>query len=121
MSESKSKLKKFDLVEGPDFDLGVITSDPFKAHFFDSGLATKKAETPFDIADPESYEIEDEMVIVHVYAPSLKGPNTYRLDSLRTTKTKNSYNAYVAFDAAHDQLREILSLMEYAKKIGAIS
>jgi len=106
-------LKKFDLVSGPpDIKIGVIISDPFTANFFDSN----SAKDPFDIADPEAYEIKVEMVLVYVFVPGFKGAEAVRLDNLRLSDL-NPLDAHVYFDCATDKLREMLSVKKFAENL----
>ena len=106
-------LKKFDLVSGsPGIEMGVIISDPFTANFFDSN----SAKDPFDIADPEAYEIKVEMVLVYVFVPDFKGAEAVRLDSLRPSDL-NPLDAHVYSDCATDKLREMLSVKKFAENL----
>lgn len=117
MDERGKQLKKFDLVKGHDFKLGVIISDTFTAHFFDSCMASKAAEVPFDIADPKSYEIEiDDMVLVAVFVPILKGTEAHRIVNLRQAEM-HTYAATSYFDTATDSTREILSVKKFAEDL----
>lgn len=117
MDGPKKELKKFDLVKGPEFDLGVIISDPFTAHFFDSCMASQAAGVPFDITDPKSYDRElDNMVVVYVFVPHFRGTEVIWLQNLQPAKI-DRYNAYVPFDCATNHLREILSVKKFAEDL----
>lgn len=113
-------LKKFDLVEGRNVRLGIIVSEAFTAHFFDSCIASQAAEIPFDLSDPNAYEIEvNDMVLVHVFIPEFGSGEVeaVRLCNLRPAKF-DYYNANIPFDHATARLRELLSVKLYAEKLG---
>jgi len=108
-------LEKFiDLVEGPNIKLGVIVSDPVSVRFFDSCIASKAAEMPFDITDPENYEIEEEMVIVYVFVPDFRGPEVVRLDNLQLAEL-HPYDFTGFYDHVTNDLRERLSVKKLAE------
>lgn len=117
MSEPRKSPKKFDLVEGPGFGLGVIISDQFTAHFFDSCIASQAAGIPFNITDPKSYDIElDDVVLVEIFFPIHKGARAHSLASLRQADT-SIYAATRYFDAATNVTRGILSVKKFAEDI----
>lgn len=118
MDNPTKNLKKFDLVRGPRFQLGVIISDPFTANFFDSRTASTDVEIPFDIANPASYNYEvADMVLVYVYVPDFRGVEAVSLKNLWLANI-DIFDSTFLFDHATCTLRERLSVKKYAESFG---
>lgn len=122
MVEDKDKeLKKFDLVQSDDSEisLGVIVSEPFTVHLFDTAIGSQMSGVPFDITDPNSYDWEfDDFVLVYVFVPGRSNMvlQPKRLVNLRKADFESN-TGYIPFDYGTDQLREVLSIIQYAYKL----